>query len=89
MTQKECKQNPIMAILNGYQEFRKVGDWREEKDGFSDRGLILELVEIHKSPARFLQASYALLDEEQEQAPLVRGETAWLKVGKEDLVEWV
>ena len=89
MTQKECKQDPITAIVNGYNHFCKIGEWYEDENDSGATGAILELVEIHKTPARFVQVSYVFLNEKEERMPLERGETVWLKIGKDELIEWV
>lgn len=89
MTQAECKNDPILAILNGYCRFHKIGEWKEETTRGRDSGVTLELVEIVKSPARFAQISWSFLDEETEIKPLLAGEEVWLKYPHAELVEWI
>jgi len=89
MTQPECNRDPILAILNGYSEFRKIGTYEEEKRSMHDAGYTLELCESPKPVHRFLQISYTVLDEETEIAALERGEGVWLKVDRDELLSWV
>ena len=85
-TQEQCQADPLMAILNGYQEFIKIGEWREEMRGGRDSGFILQLVHPW-SPAQFAQVSCSFLDEENEAPRLMRGEPTWLRFEEIDLRE--
>ena len=67
--------------------FRRIGTWREEKaDGRRDSGMYLEAVEIPRNEARYMQASYAMLDEDVAKA-LRAGLKARLEVDPGDLLE--
>ncbi len=88
MTKKDIPHDPILAILNGYLEFKKIGTWEETRNGVRGSGLTLELADTPPNvAARFLQIDYMCLDEETEQAPLLRGEPVWLRIDAEDLAE--
>lgn len=86
MTQQECQREPLLALLNDYLPFRKIGDWKEEKaDGRKDAGFYLEFETAPEGWGRYAQVSYAMLDEQEETAPLMRGEEVWLRIAPEEL----